>query len=63
MSYSPIARASPIAASRSVAAPPIARSSTTEPAIVPVLPGWRRAVSKMRAASPPTAVGSTWLAA
>ena len=30
---------------------------------VPVFPGWRRAVSKMRAASPPTAVGSTWLAA
>ena len=47
------------AASTSVTAPPSARSRSTEPAIGKSRPGWRRVVSKMRDASPPTDVGST----
>ena len=59
-SYRPIARAKPIAANRSVATPPSARSSTTIADMSPSRPGCRRALSKMRDASPPTALGSTW---
>ena len=47
-------------ASSSVTAPPSDRSSRTEPVIGVICPGWRRDVSKIRDASPPTDVGSTW---
>ena len=47
-------------ASKSVTAPPSARSSSTEPVIGVIWPGCRREVSKIREASPPTEVGSTW---
>ena len=50
----------PDPASRSVTAPPSARSSSTEPVIGVIWPGWRRDVSKIREASPPTEVGRIW---
>ena len=36
------------------------RSISTELVIGVICPGWRRVVSKIRDASPPTDVGSTW---
>ena len=43
-----------------MAQPPSSRSSSTEPVAALRAAGWRREVSKIRIASPPIPVGSTW---